>query len=92
MDGADAVTAGQLKHDPLAPRVFAAPASERVEPMPWVATAFLRSPRVVANLAPDLNRHSWDRFVWPQAKNGTVSLTAPQLSMLLEGIDWRMPI
>lgn len=31
------------------------------------------------------------RFVWPQAKNGTVSLTAAQLSMLLEGIDWRMP-
>ena len=32
------------------------------------------------------------RFVWPQAKDGTVSLTAAQLSMLLEGIDWRMPI
>lgn len=31
------------------------------------------------------------RFVWPQAKDGTVSLTAAQLSMLLEGIDWRMP-
>lgn len=32
------------------------------------------------------------RFVWPQAKDGAVSLTAAQLSMLLEGIDWRMPI
>ena len=31
------------------------------------------------------------RFVWPQSKDGTVSLTAAQLSMLLEGIDWRMP-
>jgi transposase len=31
------------------------------------------------------------RFIWPQAKDGTVSLTAAQLSMLLEGIDWRMP-
>jgi transposase len=31
------------------------------------------------------------RFVWPQAKDGAVSLTAAQLSMLLEGIDWRMP-
>ena len=29
------------------------------------------------------------RFVWPQAANGTVSLTPAQLSMLLEGIDWR---
>lgn len=32
------------------------------------------------------------RFVWPQATNGAVSLTAAQLSMLLEGIDWRMPV
>lgn len=31
------------------------------------------------------------RFVWPQAASGTVSLTPAQLSMLLEGIDWRMP-
>jgi len=30
-------------------------------------------------------------FVWPQAANGTVSLTGAQLSMLLEGIDWRRP-
>jgi len=29
------------------------------------------------------------RFVWPQAKEGAVSLTPAQLSMLLEGIDWR---
>jgi transposase len=32
------------------------------------------------------------RFVWPQAKEGTVSLTAAQLSMLVEGIDWRQPV
>ncbi|MCJ8352376.1 IS66 family insertion sequence element accessory protein TnpB [Moritella sp.] len=31
------------------------------------------------------------RFVWPSAKSGKVSLTPAQLSMLLEGIDWRMP-
>ena len=30
-------------------------------------------------------------FVWPAAKDGKVSVTAAQLSMLLEGIDWRMP-
>jgi transposase len=29
--------------------------------------------------------------VWPQAANGTVLLTSAQLSMLLEGIDWRRP-
>ena len=32
------------------------------------------------------------RFVWPQADSGSVSLTPAQLSMLLEGIDWRMPV
>ena len=32
------------------------------------------------------------RFVWPQAQSGSVSLTAAQLSMLLEGIDWRRPL
>jgi len=31
------------------------------------------------------------RFVWPQASGGTVALTRAQLSMLLEGIDWRRP-
>jgi transposase len=31
------------------------------------------------------------RFVWPQAKEGAVPLTPTQLSMLLEGIGWRMP-
>jgi transposase len=32
------------------------------------------------------------RFVWPQAGDGRVVLTTAQLSMLLEGIDWRMPV
>ena len=30
-------------------------------------------------------------FIWPQASEGTVTLTQAQLSMLLEGIDWRRP-
>lgn len=32
------------------------------------------------------------RFVWPQADSGRVHLTTAQLSMLLEGIDWRHPV
>ena len=32
------------------------------------------------------------RFIWPQAVDGTVSLSPAQLSMLLEGIDWRRPV
>lgn len=31
------------------------------------------------------------KFVWPRATSGTVHLTMAQLSMLLEGIDWRRP-
>lgn len=31
------------------------------------------------------------RFIWPQVKDGTVSLSRAQLSMLMEGIDWRRP-
>ena len=31
------------------------------------------------------------RFVWPSPTTGKVSLSPAQLSMLLEGIDWRMP-
>lgn len=32
------------------------------------------------------------RFIWPQVKNGRVMLSAAQLAMLLEGIDWRHPV
>lgn len=31
------------------------------------------------------------RFIWPQADSGCLHLSAAQLSMLLEGIDWRRP-
>lgn len=29
------------------------------------------------------------KFIWPQTATGTVALTSAELSMLLEGIDWR---
>ena len=32
------------------------------------------------------------RFIWPVTTDGAVRLTPAQLSMLLEGIDWRAPI
>lgn len=31
------------------------------------------------------------KFVWSAAKDGKIELTPAQLSMLLEGIDWKMP-
>ena len=32
------------------------------------------------------------RFIWPSPSKGKVLITSAQLAMLLEGIDWRMPI
>ncbi len=32
------------------------------------------------------------RFVWPRTEGETATISAAQLSMLLEGIDWRMPV
>ena len=32
------------------------------------------------------------RFVWPSPADGKVAITAAQLAMLLEGIDWRNPL
>lgn len=31
------------------------------------------------------------KFVWPMTQAGVAHLTGAQLSMLLEGIDWRRP-
>ena len=31
------------------------------------------------------------KFIWPRAENGKVALTPAQLTMLLKGIDWRLP-
>jgi len=36
-------------------------------------------------------RLSDGKFVWPQVAEGTVAMSAAQLAMLLEGIDWRRP-
>ncbi|MDA8870293.1 IS66 family insertion sequence element accessory protein TnpB [Rhizobiaceae bacterium] len=49
-------------------------------------------PRTDGGLAPSLSKRlEKGRFMWPSAKDGKVALTPAQLSMLLEGIDWRMP-
>jgi transposase len=31
------------------------------------------------------------RFTWPNTKEGAVTLTPAQMSMLLEGLEWRAP-
>jgi len=31
-------------------------------------------------------------FIWPQAKDGVVSISTSQLAFMLDGIDWRNPV
>ena len=38
-----------------------------------------------------MKRLEQGHFLWPEAKEGSVHMSAAQLSMLLEGIDWRAP-
>ncbi len=38
-----------------------------------------------------LKRLEKGKFVWPSASDGRVTISPAQLSMLLEGIDWRSP-
>lgn len=39
-----------------------------------------------------LKRLESGHFIWPEASSGSIHLTPAQLSMLLEGIDWRRPM
>ena len=38
-----------------------------------------------------IKRLEQGHFIWPQATSGKIHLTQAQLSMLLEGIDWKQP-
>jgi transposase len=32
-----------------------------------------------------------EKFIWPSASSGAVSISAAQMAYMLEGIDWRNP-
>jgi transposase len=83
-DGLAAVVQLKLREDPFSGQlfVFRGRRGDRVKILWWDGDG-------LCLFAKRLER---GRFVWPQATNGTVSLTPAQLSMLLEGIDWRRPI
>lgn len=82
-DGLAALVQTQLTEDPFSGHVFVfrGRRGDRVKLL-WCSGDGL------CLLAKRLER---GRFVWPQAERGVVSLTAAQLAMLLEGIDWRRP-
>ena len=82
-DGLAALVQTQLAHDPFAGHVFVfrGKRDDRLKVLYWDGQG-------LCLFAKRLER---GRFVWPQAREGTVTLTPAQLAMLLEGIDWRAP-
>jgi transposase len=83
MDGLAALVQSTLERDPFAGHVFVfrGRRGDLVKVLWWSGDGM--------NLyAKRLER---GRFVWPQASSGSVLLSPAQLSMLLEGIDWRHP-
>jgi transposase len=82
-DGLAAVVQLQLSEDPFSGQlfVFRGRRGDRVKVLWWDGDG----------LCLYAKRLEGGRFVWPQAREGVIALSAAQLSMLLEGIDWRRP-
>src|ERR671935_176679 len=82
-DGLAAIVQLQLAEDPFSGQlfVFRGRRGDRVKLLWWDGDG-------LCLFAKRLERGS---FVWPRAEEGVVVLSRAQLSMLLEGIDWRMP-
>ena len=83
-DGLAALVQTRLAVDPFSGHIFAfrGQRGDRIKLLWWDGDG-------LCLFAKRLER---GRFVWPRATNGVVSLTPAQLSMLLEGIDWRRPV
>jgi transposase len=83
-DGLAKLVQSQLADDPFSGQlfVFRGRAGDRVKVLRWDG----------AGLCLFSKRLKRGRFVWPKARSGSVALSAAQLSMLLEGIDWRRPV
>ncbi|HEX7115415.1 MAG TPA: IS66 family insertion sequence element accessory protein TnpB [Steroidobacter sp.] len=83
-DGLAAVVQLKLPEDPFSGQlfVFRGRRGDRVKILWWSGDG-------LCLFAKRLER---GRFVWPRAEDGTVYLSQAQLSMLLEGIDWRRPV
>lgn len=82
MDGLSALVQTALERDPFCGHVFAFRGRRHGQAA------------MVSGDGPCLfvKRLERGRFIWPQADSGSVALTPAQLSMLLEGIDWRHPV
>ncbi len=82
-DGLSALVQTAIERDPFSGQVFVfrGRRGDRVKLLWWDGQG----------LCLYYKRLERGRFVWPAAQSGAVHLSPAQLSMLLEGIDWRMP-
>ena len=82
-DGLAALVQVQLKQNPFSGQVFIfrCRRGDRVKVLWWDGQG----------LSLFYKRLEQGRFIWPSANAGKIHLTYAQLSMLLEGIDWRAP-
>ena len=83
-DGLAALVQTQLQADPFSGHIFVfrGRRGDRVKLLWWDGDGLcLLAKRLEAG-----------KVVWPQATDGAIALSPAQLSMLLEGIDWRRPL
>ena len=82
-DGLAALIQTQLQADPFSGQIFVfrGRRGDRIKGLWWDGDG----------LCLFAKRLEHGKFVWPQVTHGAVALTPAQLSMLLEGIDWRRP-
>lgn len=82
-DGLSVLAQDMLKQDPFSGHlfVFRGKRGDLVKILYWDGQGFCLFAK----------RLEKGRFIWPITKEGAVTLTPAQLSMLLEGIDWRAP-
>ena len=59
--------------------VFRSKRSDRVKILAWDGTGLVLYSK----------RLEMGRFTWPAIQDGVITLTASQLSVLLDGLDWR---
>jgi transposase len=83
-DGLAMMVQDVLKQNPFGGHlfVFRGKRADRIKVLWWDGTG-------LCLYAKRLDR---GRFVWPLTQEGATVLTPAQLSMLCEGIDWRVPV
>ena len=82
LDGLAMLVQGTLQQDPFSGHLFAfrGRRGHLIKILYWDGQGFCLFAK----------RLEKGRFTWPITKEGTITLTPAQLSMLLEGLEWRI--